>query len=77
MTVRQRPAWHNSTFVLIAMSSWGVFGLCAAAFVLLVLVGPAVRSFGRAAEMTTDMGHKVSTKDRPEFRRPPDQGSLL
>ena len=58
------------------MSSWGVFGLCVAALVLLVLVAPAVRSYGRAAEISTEMGHKV-TKDRPEFRRPPDEGGLL
>ena len=58
------------------MSSWAVFGLCVAGIVLLVLVGPAVSNFGRAAEQVTDMGHKV-TKDRPEFGRPPDEGNLL
>ena len=58
------------------MSSLGVGALSLAGFVLLVLVAPAVRSFGRAAEISTDMGHKVTT-DRPEFRRPPDEGSLL
>ncbi len=58
------------------MSTWGVFGLCVFAIVLMVLVAPAVRSYGRAAEQVTDMGHKV-TKDRPEFRKPPDEGSLL
>ncbi len=58
------------------MSNLGVGALCLAGFVLMVLVGPAVRSYGRAAEQVTDMGHKV-TKDRPEFRRPPDEGNLL
>jgi hypothetical protein len=62
--------------MVVAMSSLGVFALCVAGFVLLVLVGPAVSNFGRAAEQVTDMGHKV-TKDRPEFRRPPDEGGLL
>ncbi len=72
------PLTHASVSgaMLIAMSTWGVFGLCVLGFVLMVLVAPAVRSYGRAAEQVTDMGHKV-TADRPEFRKPPDEGSLL
>ena len=62
--------------MVVAVSSWGVFGICLAGFVLLMLVGPAVRNFGRAAEQVTDMGHKI-TKDRPEFRKPPNEGDLL
>lgn len=62
--------------MVVAMSDLGVGALCVAGLVLMVLVAPAVRSFGRAAEISTEMGHKV-TKDRPEFRRPPDEGGLL
>lgn len=58
------------------MSNLGVGALCLAAFVLMILVAPAVRSFGRAAEQVTEMGHNV-TKDRPEFRKPRDEGNLL
>jgi hypothetical protein len=62
--------------MVVAMSSLGVFALCVAGIVLLVLVGPAVTNFGRAAEKMTDMGHRVD-HDRPEFRKPPDEGNLL
>lgn len=62
--------------MVLAVSTPGVFALCVAAIVLLVLVAPGVRNFGRAAEQVTDMGHKV-TSDRPEFKRPPDEGGLL
>ena len=62
--------------MVLAVSSLGVLALCLTGFVLLLLVGPAVRNFGRAAEQVTDMGHKI-TKDRPEFRKPPDEGDLL
>ena len=62
--------------MVVAVSSLGVFALCVAAIVLLVVVAPAVRTHGRAAEQMTDMGHKV-TRERAEFRRPPDEGDLL
>ncbi len=58
------------------MSSLGVFALCAGALALLLLVAPAVRAHGRAAEEMTEQGHKV-TRDRPEFRKPPHEGDLL
>jgi hypothetical protein len=58
------------------MSTLGVFAICVLGFVLMVLVAPSVRSFGRAAEEMTDMGHKVG-RDAPEFRKPTDEGRLL
>jgi hypothetical protein len=62
--------------MFIAVSHLGAVGLGLAAFVLLILVGGAVGGFGRAAERITAQGNDVRT-DRPEFRRPPDEGGLL
>jgi hypothetical protein len=59
-----------------AVSTLGAVGLSLAAVAALVAVGWALAPFGRTAERFTEQGHTVST-DRPEFRRPPDEGGLL
>jgi hypothetical protein len=62
--------------MLLAVSTLGAIGLSLVAVAGLVAAGWALAPFGRAAERFTDQGHTVST-DRPEFRRPPDEGGLL
>lgn len=62
--------------LILAVSQLGAAALGVLAVAALLAVGWALLPFGRIAERFTVRGDAVA-RDRPEFRRPPDEGGLL